>query len=100
MLYNNALHRPATLLKKKLGHRCFPVNFAKLLKTSFFTEHLRWLLLSPPSLTISTKSSISGVCHGFNYVYKISHSKARLFILFYLFYLFPVKEYENSIVKN
>ena len=37
--------RPATLLKKRLWHRCFPVNFAKFL-TSFFTEHLRWLLLN------------------------------------------------------
>ena len=37
--------RPGTLLKKRLWHRCFPVNFAKFLRTSFFTEHLRWLLL-------------------------------------------------------
>ena len=37
--------RPATLLKKRLWHRCFPVNFAKFLRTPFFTEHLRWLLL-------------------------------------------------------
>ena len=28
--------RPATLLKKKLWHKCFPVNFAKFLRTSFF----------------------------------------------------------------
>ena len=28
-----------TLLKKGLWHRCFPVNFAKILKT-FLTEHL------------------------------------------------------------
>ena len=27
--------RPATLLKKRLYHRCFPVNFAKFLRTSF-----------------------------------------------------------------
>ena len=27
--------RPATLLKKKLWHRCFPMNFAKCLKTPF-----------------------------------------------------------------
>ena len=33
------------LLKKRLLHRCFPVNFAKFLKTPFLTEHLRWLLL-------------------------------------------------------
>ena len=32
--------RPATLLKKSLWHRCFPVNFAKFLRTPFFTEHL------------------------------------------------------------
>ena len=37
--------RPATLLKKRLRHRCFPVNFAKFLRTPFLTEHLRWLLL-------------------------------------------------------
>ena len=37
--------RPATLLKKKLWHRCFPVNFAKFLRTPFLTEHLRWLFL-------------------------------------------------------
>ena len=37
--------RPATLLKKRLWHRCFPVNFDEFLKTPFLTEHLRWLLL-------------------------------------------------------
>ena len=26
---------PATLLKKRLWHRCFPVNFAKFLRTPF-----------------------------------------------------------------
>ena len=36
--------RPATLLKKRLWHRCFPVNFVKFLRTPFLTEHL-WLLL-------------------------------------------------------
>ena len=38
--------RCATLLKKRLWHRCFPVNFVKLLRTPFFTEHLWWLLLN------------------------------------------------------
>ena len=37
--------RFATLLKRRLWHRCFPVNFAKFLKTSFLAEHLWWLLL-------------------------------------------------------
>ena len=36
---------PATLLKKRLWHRCFPVNFVKFLRTPFFIEHLWWLLL-------------------------------------------------------
>ena len=41
-LYFNkvASRRPATLLKKRLWHRCFPVNFAKFLRTPFFIEHL------------------------------------------------------------
>ena len=33
----------ATLLKKLLWHRCFPVNFAILLRTVIFIEHLSWL---------------------------------------------------------
>ena len=31
--------------KKDLWQRSFPVNFAKFLRTTFLTEHLRWLLL-------------------------------------------------------
>ena len=36
---------PATLLKKTLWHRFFPVNFVKFLRTPFYREHLWWLLL-------------------------------------------------------
>ena len=32
-------------LRLRLWHRCFPVNFAKFLRTPFFTKYLRWLLL-------------------------------------------------------
>ena len=32
--------RPATFLKRRLWHRCFPVNFAKSLRTPFLIEHL------------------------------------------------------------
>ena len=38
--------RPATLLKKKLYDRCFPVNFAKFLRAPFLPEHLWWLLIN------------------------------------------------------
>ena len=37
--------RPATLLKKRIWHWCFPVNFAKFLRTPFLTKYLWWLLL-------------------------------------------------------
>ena len=45
--------RPATLFKKELQHRCFPVNFAKLLRTLFIQNtsggriknFLRWDLI-------------------------------------------------------
>ena len=33
------------ILKRRLWHRCLPLNFSKFLRTPFFIEHLRWLLL-------------------------------------------------------
>ena len=38
--------RAATLLKKRLWHRCFPVNFAKFLRSPFVREQLWWLILN------------------------------------------------------
>ena len=32
-------------IEKTLQHRCFPKNIAKFVRTAFFIEHLRWLLL-------------------------------------------------------
>ena len=37
---------PATLLKKRLWHRCFPVNFAKFRRTSFSQNTSGWLVLA------------------------------------------------------
>ena len=49
-LCQSLFFRSATLLKKRLWHRCFPANFAKFLRTPFFKGHLWWLLLLlPPS---------------------------------------------------
>ena len=51
--------RIATLSKKRHWHMCFPVNFAKFLRTSFLTEHLRWLLLIYENFSIRiTKTPI------------------------------------------
>ena len=36
--------RPATSLKKRLWHRCFPVNFAKFLRTPFLLDDSSVLL--------------------------------------------------------
>ena len=38
--------RPTTLLAETLAQVKTPVSFAKFLRTLFFTEHLRWLLLN------------------------------------------------------
>ena len=38
--------RPATLLKKRLWHRCFPVNFTKFLRTPFLQSTSGRLLLN------------------------------------------------------
>ena len=46
--------RPATLLKMRLWHRCFPVNFFEISKNIFFTEHL-WTTafdIAKPNLTL------------------------------------------------
>ena len=40
MFYINRCFKKETLLKKRLWHSCFPVNFAKF-KNTFFTEHFR-----------------------------------------------------------
>ena len=43
---------PATLFKKRLCHRCFPVNLVKFLRTPFYIEQLWWLLFPCLSLYI------------------------------------------------
>ena len=41
----NTCARASFLIKKRLWYRCFPVNFAKFIRTPFHIKHLRWLLL-------------------------------------------------------
>ena len=44
--FNKVKHlRPSTLLKKKLRHRCFPVNFCEIFKNTFLQNTSGWLLL-------------------------------------------------------
>ena len=56
------------LWKKKLCHRCFPVNFGKFPLTYFFTEHLRWLLLLKAPLgarVLNSSSQNDSIVTGF-----------------------------------
>ena len=62
--------RSATLLKKTLWHRCFPVNYAKFLRTCFLQNQLqntsRRLLLYLPPITATTVN-VSDVCISFKF---------------------------------
>ena len=40
-------------IRKKLQHRCFPVNIAKFLRTAFSIEDLRWLFLQKQDNVLS-----------------------------------------------
>ena len=44
-LFNKVACVACNFIKKRLEHRCFLVNIAKILKTAFFIEHLQWLIL-------------------------------------------------------
>ena len=57
---------PATLLKNRLWHRCFQVNFVKFLRKLFFTEH--------PWTTSSVKFSFFSAVI---YLFKINNEKTR-----------------------
>ena len=48
--------RPTTLLKKRLWHRCFPVNFVKFLKTPFLQKTSGRLLLLLSKLSMENIS--------------------------------------------
>ena len=50
--------RPATLLKKRLWHRCFPVNFTKVLRIPFL-HNISARLLLKHTFCVSSHSSLS-----------------------------------------
>ena len=57
-LFCKKMLRPATLLKSRLWHRCFSVNFVKILRTRFFIEHLRRLLLEEKNNMMETVNTV------------------------------------------
>ena len=61
-LFNKVLGlQSCDFVKRRLQHRCFPVNITNFLRTSFFIEHLWWLLLNllQNLLEITVKKIIS-----------------------------------------
>ena len=45
MFFKIGVPQACSFIKIRLQHRCFSVKLAKSLRTHFFKEHLRWLLL-------------------------------------------------------
>ena len=70
---------PATLLKRD-SYTGVPVNIAKFLRTSFFIEHLWWLLLTERlSVSLKLKTSYSN-----NFLQIVKISTGRYLIKHYL----------------
>ena len=59
--------RPATLLKKRLWHTCFPVNFAKFLRTPFLQNISGRLILDIIELFKDHESIQKSKLANFNY---------------------------------
>ena len=83
--------RPETLLKKSLWHRCFPVNFAKFLRTPFLTEHLQWLLLN----FIQSVFCLLDIKHNCVKVWVTPNKKFQLRFFIFLFIVFTSKNYKQ-----
>ena len=87
--------RPAILLKKRLWHRCFPINFMKFLKTPFFAEHL-WANASRLNIHIKIIQYWSGVTYCTKVYINLCHV-----IFQYLIYSFKVtnKDFFKCFIK-
>ena len=104
--------RPSTVLKKRLWHRCFPMNFAKFLRTPFLIERLWWLLLNQDHWFVKQElferdePNICNVAHCFLWYqssFQISHetSKGRRFTesRFFLTVTSPSTYYLHGYIK-
>ena len=70
---------PATLIKKRLWHKCFPVNFPKFLRTAFLQNPSGWQLLYFPCYLLKIKTYFGNTL-SFKFSGKLStHTLARIF---------------------
>ena len=87
LFVNKATGQPATLLKKRLWHKCFPVNFAKFLRTPFLQNTSGRLLLNKGFFKIASNKSVRTACvcivfffHCFEYHGQNIFSRKQCFI--------------------
>ena len=78
-----------TLLKKSLCHRCFPVNFAKFLRTPFLQKTSERLLLAILKISSVENVSFEKRLHTMSLFLRLPHvfSIFHLILSFFLFYL-------------
>ena len=69
--------RPATLLKKRLWHWCFPVNFPKFLRTPFLQNTSRRLLLV---FSLNNSQYATIISFGNNFWLELFNFTLRIFI--------------------
>ena len=86
---------PVTLLKKRLWHRCFPVNFVKFLRTPFFIEHLLLILLfeAPVIIISSLKVQREYVPHLKRFFFNLLCFNKLQRTLFLMFYFWLIESY-------
>ena len=66
-------NKACNFIKKETLTQVFPVNFAKFVRTPFFTEHLRWLLLREHKLLHNFRNSLSPICNCRNAIESTKH---------------------------
>ena len=77
LLFNKVADlKPATILKKRLWHGCFPMSFAKFSRTPFLQNTSGRLLLS--------SDWIKSFSHSVSHKYSIKCSRKRYLIIMYM----------------
>ena len=95
---------------KRPSHRCFPVNFAKFLRTSFLTEHIRWLPLSKMWLALQVSIfHVSSFIEDFLFISFQQNNeikkgeypdRVQIFTFFLSIDLFDVKDFKRSLTDG
>ena len=80
--------QPATLLKKRLWHRCFPVSFAKFLRTTFLQSTSGRLVLCLLPLMESSIACLIYIVFVLFYLILFIYLFVLLLYVIYVFFIF------------